>query len=125
MDTVETPPGEGAGGAARTPRMRYLIYDAMRIGGEDLTHRTLLYRLRRALTDVVLPKDSGGGPGRSSAVVGYASPLRLNTSCARDRVGMRGAVRRNFLEADPGVNPRIGPGPAAATHGDERQRGAE
>lgn len=57
VDTVETPPGEGAGGAARTPRMRYLIYDAMRIGGEDLTHRTLLYRLRRALTDVVLPKE--------------------------------------------------------------------
>jgi len=36
---------------------RYLIYDAIAISGEDMTHRTLLYRLRRTIEDVVIPKE--------------------------------------------------------------------
>eukprot|EP00405_Crypthecodinium_cohnii_P049724 CAMPEP_0206608212 /NCGR_PEP_ID=MMETSP0325_2-20121206/52819_1 /ASSEMBLY_ACC=CAM_ASM_000347 /TAXON_ID=2866 /ORGANISM="Crypthecodinium cohnii, Strain Seligo" /LENGTH=673 /DNA_ID=CAMNT_0054125789 /DNA_START=90 /DNA_END=2111 /DNA_ORIENTATION=- len=38
--------------------LRYLVYDVVSINGEDLTHRTLIHRLRRALSDVVLPKES-------------------------------------------------------------------
>lgn len=37
--------------------LRYLVYDAMHIGDEDLTHRPLLYRLKKALFDVILPKE--------------------------------------------------------------------
>ncbi|CAE7617302.1 CGT1 [Symbiodinium sp. CCMP2592] len=37
--------------------LRYLVYDAMHICGEDLTHRTLLYRLEKALSEVILPKE--------------------------------------------------------------------
>ncbi|CAK0906606.1 unnamed protein product [Prorocentrum cordatum] len=45
-------------------RLRYLVYDAVRICDEDVSHRTLLHRLRRALQDVALPKErmmAGGG----------------------------------------------------------------
>eukprot|EP00928_Gymnodinium_smaydae_P071890 TRINITY_DN55365_c0_g1_i1.p1 TRINITY_DN55365_c0_g1~~TRINITY_DN55365_c0_g1_i1.p1 ORF type:complete len:429 (+),score=59.17 TRINITY_DN55365_c0_g1_i1:41-1327(+) len=38
-------------------RLRYLAYDSISFCGEDVTHRTLLYRLRRTLHDVVLPKE--------------------------------------------------------------------
>ncbi|CAK9018110.1 unnamed protein product [Durusdinium trenchii] len=37
--------------------LRYLVYDAMHIFDEDLTHRTLLHRLKKALFDVILPKE--------------------------------------------------------------------
>eukprot|EP00434_Breviolum_minutum_P041247 symbB.v1.2.036690.t1/scaffold5233.1/size29537/3 len=37
--------------------LRYLVYDAMHISNEDLTHRPLLYRLKKALFDVILPKE--------------------------------------------------------------------
>lgn len=35
--------------------LRYLVYDAVMINGEDISHRPLTYRLRRAITDVALP----------------------------------------------------------------------
>jgi len=65
LDDVEIQDAEGAEvPSAETPApkkmakcLRYLVYDSVSINGEDLTHRTLLYRLRRALSDVVLPKE--------------------------------------------------------------------
>lgn len=55
--SAKTDKTEAAANAGTSQRLRYLVYDAIRVCGEDLTHRTLLYRLRRAITEVVLPKE--------------------------------------------------------------------
>ncbi|CAE7212746.1 TTF2 [Symbiodinium sp. KB8] len=51
--------------------LRYLVYDAMHICGEDLTHRTLIYRLQKALYEVILPKE------QLSALRGSADNVQL------------------------------------------------
>ncbi|CAJ1438068.1 unnamed protein product, partial [Effrenium voratum] len=49
--------------------LRYLVYDAMHMFDEDLTHRTVVYRLRKALADVILPKEELLRHGRSKDAV--------------------------------------------------------
>ncbi|CAE8665505.1 unnamed protein product, partial [Polarella glacialis] len=56
--------------------LRYLIYDAVSICGEDLTHRSLLHRLRRVLADVILPKEQLLALGASSKV-GRREPVQI------------------------------------------------